>query len=68
MNSSGLVLIIFGVWVITQVLKGEALRRLGIPRQLVARTRRRQSGATPILDTAPWKSVTAQRAVQTGSV
>jgi hypothetical protein len=30
MNSSGLVLIIFGVWVITQVLKGEALRRLGI--------------------------------------
>jgi hypothetical protein len=30
MNSSGLVLIIFGVWVITQVLKGEALLRLGI--------------------------------------
>lgn len=30
MNSSGLVLVLFGIWVITQVLFGDALSRLGV--------------------------------------
>lgn len=32
MNSGGVVLIIFGVWVMTQVIGGDALRRLTVLR------------------------------------
>lgn len=30
MNAAGLVLIIAGIWVLTQVLAGDALKRLGV--------------------------------------
>lgn len=30
MNASGVVLVIAGVWVVAQVLRGDALQRLGI--------------------------------------